>query len=350
MKLYLLQAFTLIFLVTIPVMAGAVYDYDGDGRTDFIVKRNNGDNISFTWYILQSRDGFAARVWGYQYPVNGGFNDGEIPGDFDGDGKWDITVRRSQNLNNAPAIWYIQNSSDGSMTAFHWGLASDKYVPQDYDGDGKDDFAVFRAGWWYILRSTDGQFQAERFGATGAGPLQGGDYDGDGKDDLAVLQFENGSLRQYIRYSQTGFWAQYALGNPQITGVVTGDFDGDGKADVAIWQGNNWLWERSSDGQLGGGIRFGLPQQDVAVPGDYDGDGKTDIAVFRNSGGAVGSNDYFYVLQSRDGFIGVPWGGGGNDDGNLFDNRYIRPTGFRPGMEKFTDRGPFPRLIATGKN
>jgi len=120
-------------------------------------------------------------------------------------------------------------------------------------------------------------------------------------------------------------------------------------------------WIRSSDKQLGGGIRFGIVPGDQPVPGDYDGDGITDIAVFRNSGGGIGSNDYFYVQQSRDGFIGVPWGGGGNTDTYIFDLRYFPKVGFRPAGEppikgekleradEFTDKGPFPRLVATGK-
>jgi hypothetical protein len=321
----------------------AIYDFDGDGRTDFVVKRFNGPDVSFTWFMLESKDGFAARTWGYQYNGAGIF-DGEALGDFDGDGKWDVTVRRAgPNMPNM--FWFVLNSSDGSMTAQHWGITGDEVMPQDYDGDGKTDFAVFRAGWWYILRSSDGQFQAEKFGLVSDNPFQGGDYDGDGKDDMAVLRFANG-LRLFIRYSATGWWIQYNLGNPQFTGVVTGDYDGDGRADVAIWQGNLWLWERSSDGQLGGGLRFGRAQMDTPVPGDYDGDGKTDIAVFRD-----GTQDYFYVEQSRDGFLAIPWGS--FNDGHPIDRRYFQPTGFRPAElngQAFKDKGPFPRLVEIRKN
>lgn len=320
-------------------------DFDGDGRTDFAVMRFSGPNTPHMWFILRSRDGFLAQHWGYESGVGAGFFDGAACGDYDGDGKWDLTVRRA-GMDFPNMFWFVLNSHDESMTAQHWGIIGDLTVPQDYDGDGKTDFAVFRAGWWYILRSSDGRFQAEKFGLNTDNPLQGGDYDGDGKDDLTVVRIEGGGWRQWIRYSATGWWKKYDLGNPQFTGIVTGDYDGDGKADVAIWQGNLWLWERSSDSQLGVGLRFGRAQSDTPVPADYDGDGKTDIAVFRNE-----VQRYFYVQQSRDGFLAVPWGISG--DSNLFDFRYIRPTGFRPAVsngQPFKDKGPFPRLVEIRKN
>jgi len=226
----------IIFLSMTDCLARTIYDFDGDGRMDFIVKRQNGPGTSFNWFILQSKDGFAARTWGYQFPAGSGAGDNNGFGDFDGDGKWDITVAR-MTAPSLPVFWYVLNSHDESMTAQHWGMLGDIVVPQDYDGDGKTDFAVYRNNWWYILQSSDGQFHAEKFGTDVDNPFMGGDYDGDGKDDLAVLRYANG-LQLYIRYSATGWWGHYALGNPQFTGVVAGDYDGDGKADVAIWQGN----------------------------------------------------------------------------------------------------------------
>lgn len=338
--------FVSVLLVVITCSeARTIYDYDGDGRTDFPVIRLSGADTQFTWFILQSRDGFGVRYWGYQYASGSGMNDFNTSGDFDGDGKWDVAVKRG-GASMLNVIWFVLNSHDDSMTAQQWGLASDQSVPQDYDGDGKTDFAVYRAGWWYILRSGDGQFQAEKFGLTTDNPLQGGDYDGDGKDDMAVVRGEGGGWRQWIRLSSTGWWKKYDLGNPQFTGIVTGDYDGDGRSDVAIVQGNLWLWERSSDGQLGGGLRFGRGAQDTPVPADYDGDGKTDIAVFRDEG-----QKYFYVQQSRDGFLAVPWGN--FSDFNLLDRRYVRPAGFRPAElngQPFKDGGPFPRLVEIRKN
>jgi hypothetical protein len=55
---------------------------------------------------------------GLQSAAGAGFFDGEAFGDFDGDGKWDVTVRRAGS--DVPNMfWYVLNSSDGSMTAQH---------------------------------------------------------------------------------------------------------------------------------------------------------------------------------------------------------------------------------------
>jgi hypothetical protein len=333
--------------------ARAIYDFDGDGRTDFIVQRSNGAGTSHTWFIQQSTDGFTAIDWGYQ-PPSGQGGDGPAMGDFDGDGKWDITVVRY-----APpspyAVWYVLNSSDGTMTAQQWGLVSDTRVPQDYDGDLKTDFAVYRSGWWYVLRSSDGQFQAVRVGKPYDEPLMGGDYDGDGKDDMVIVRSTQPNARNmFVHYSSGRRFSQYFLGGYFNTAAVTGDYDGDGKADVAIWQVNGvWSWIRSSDGAGGGGITFGsgVPGFDTPHPADYDGDGKTDPAVLRPYGyNPDNFNLYFLVQQSRDGFIAFPWGLRGLDM-EMYDARSILASPARPsgGVGRLSkDDGPLPRLVATG--
>lgn len=317
---------SLCFLATVlNITAATILDYDGDGKTDLVVARFDQSNPNFVWYILQSRDGFRADVWGLQSTDRPRFE-----GDYDGDGKTDIAVIRL--LPDNPSLyWYILNSQNNTMTVLQWGLKhGDSPMPQDYDGDGKTDIAVFRGGWWYILHSGNSQFFAEKFGTGNDIPLAGGDYDGDGKADLTVIRYTHGQpgtaipTTMYIRQSQNGHWAVYNLGDARFTGVLTGDYDGDGKADVAIWQGNLWLWARSSDNQLEG-VRFGQIPGDRPVPGDYDGDGKTDPAVYRRSF----PQSYFYILQSRDGFRVVPWGA--NDDvtdGSTGGTRYIPAIGF----------------------
>ena len=74
-------------------------------------------------------------------------------GDFDGDGKSDITVFRP-----STAGWYFLNSSTHFTTSggVIWGASTNIPVPGDYDSDGRTDAAVFRpsTGGWYFLKSS----------------------------------------------------------------------------------------------------------------------------------------------------------------------------------------------------
>ena len=68
--------------------------------------------------------------------------------------------------------WYIANSSDGSVSYAVFGLADDIPAPGDFDGDGKADISVFRPsdGTWYRTNSSDGSFFAYQFGTAGDKP------------------------------------------------------------------------------------------------------------------------------------------------------------------------------------
>jgi|CXWL01.1.fsa_nt_gi hypothetical protein len=210
-------------------------DYDGDGKTDVSVYKNvEGQGV---WKIKRSSDdGVTTAAWGLPTDI-------PVRGDFDGDGRLDFTVYRP-----SQGAWYIQKSDNTGFTILSWGIAEDKPIAADIDGDGKDDIVVFRpsTGAWYWLRSSDGQFAAATWGMDGDIPTPG-DFDGDGKGDLAVFRPSNGG----------------------------------------------WYWLRSSDGGFSAAT-WGL-SGDIPVAGNYDADGKTDIAVFRPSDGN------WYVLKSSDG-------------------------------------------------
>ena len=288
------------------IRAGAVGDYDGDGKTDFAVVRRN-DDLSLTWFILQSRDGFRAADFGRHMP-DASVDIPFVPGDYDGDGKNDLAIfRRNPDVNQpTPAYWYFLKSSDHTLSGGQWGLTNDNLAQGDYDGDGKTDFAVYRRGIWYISQSRDG-FYAAQFGLADDTPLGGNDYDGDGKDDLAVVRRTFTSPSEpmptvlYVRLSGSGTLRAWNMGDARSTWVVSGDYDGDGKSDAAGWNHRDWFWIRSSDNQVEV-VTIGQPS-DSPLPGDYDGDGKTDPAIFK-----FGTEYNYYILQSRDGFKAVQWG------------------------------------------
>ena len=135
--------------------------------------------------------------------------------------------------------WYIYNSLTGSVSGAQFGAAADIAVPGDYDGDGKFDIAVQRgngtsAAAFYILGSTIG-FYGTQFGL-GTDTVVSGDYDGDNKTDLTAVRKSNGTLNWYILKSSNNQLLAYSFGATETDSPVQNDYDGDGKTDVAVWR------------------------------------------------------------------------------------------------------------------
>jgi CSLREA domain-containing protein len=210
--------------------------------------------------------------------------------DFDGDGRADMAVYRD-------GFWFIKRSSDGAETTVEWGgLPQDIPVPADYDGDAKADLAVYRDGTWIILRSSNGSVTALGFGGLAQDIPVPGDYDGDGKTDLAV--YRNGIW--FILRSFDGGVTTFGWGGELQDIPVAADYDGDNRPDMAIYRDGIWFVALSSGGVLV--TAWGGLPQDLAVPADYDGDGRADLAVYRNG--------VWFIVQSLDGSIRtVGWGG-----------------------------------------
>jgi hypothetical protein len=70
-----------------------------------------------------------------------------------GDGK-----NRHRDLETFDGEWFIVRSEDFSFYGFPFGTTGDVVAPGDYDGDGKFDVTVFRpsSATWFISRTTAG--------------------------------------------------------------------------------------------------------------------------------------------------------------------------------------------------
>ena len=98
------------------------------------------------------------------------------PCDFDGDGRSDPAIARTNGVN---AFWC----------------------------DGRDDYTIYREGaqsQYWTLRSSDGGVTLQNWGVTNDFPHSVPDYDGDGRTDLANSRRLNGQRQWWVRSSLTG--------------------------------------------------------------------------------------------------------------------------------------------------
>jgi hypothetical protein len=270
--------------------AGFFTDYDGDGRDDYQVYRSSNN----TFYTLQSLGNrIEARSFGETTP---GFLNGYTAADFDGDGRSDLTrFRVSQTTGEF--TWIIFQSETQTVRTVQWGnllQLGDFALAGDFDGDGKQDISVFRRsnGLWAILQSSNNQPRYEYFGTTDDVPVVG-DYDRDGKSDLAVTRAVNGQKIWYIKQSsnnqlRTEQWGLASDINFAFTSHI--DFDGDNAADLVVQRNENgqafFYVLRSSDNSFVA-YQWGLPTDITAVGIDKDGDGKSDIGAIRKINGQM---------------------------------------------------------------
>ncbi len=158
-------------------------DYDGDGKADPAVYRSGATpGEQSTWYYRGSLT--PANVSAVQWGQNGDF---AAPGDYDGDGKNDYVVQRNNGGGQA-RFWMLQTTAGFSSTVF--GIPNDVIVPGDYDGDGKTDLAVIRpvdgTYRWFVQPSSGGAYTETVWGNSATDFAAQGDYDGDGKTDQAI--------------------------------------------------------------------------------------------------------------------------------------------------------------------
>ncbi|MEP6946413.1 MAG: FG-GAP-like repeat-containing protein [Acidobacteriota bacterium] len=286
-------------------------DYNGDGKTDYTVVRNTGGGASgqATWYISTDNGASALTTpWGIA-------SDTFISGDFDGDGKADITVWRA----GAPGVaaFYILQSGTNTLRVDQFGQTGDNpTVVGDYTGDGKADPAVYRSGAnagdqsYFYYRASSGIYSGavvyEPWGLNGDFPAPG-DFDGDGKYDFCIQRNAGGGQAIFWqRLNGSNTVSSFIFGTPTDV-IVPGDYDGDGKTDIMVVRSNagaiDWYLRPSTNPASGGALftTFGASATDYLTQGDYDGDGKTDVAVWRPS--ATPGQSFFFVRSTASGSV-----------------------------------------------
>lgn len=280
-----------------------VSDFDGDGKADYAVTRNQ-NNLKF-WYLWQSAAGFKAVQWGTITDIN-------AASDYDGDGRADFAVYREPTGFPPTYSFYVLESQAERLSFWSFsGFSNLGSTPmhQDYNGDGKTDFAV-RTGEFGLTTILDVRFSGNGnlgFVTTipaGEVPIRIGDMSGDERAEIAHFTLNGNVVTIRNRFTNTARTVQFGQTGDRYQ---MADFDGDGVGDLTIWRPTNgfWFWLRSSDDTLGA-MHWGQ-NGDLPVPADYDGDGKTDFAIYR-----TGSPGYYWIYSSRTKISAFPWGAAGD--------------------------------------
>lgn len=286
----------------------------------------NGQAANGTWSLYVTDDeafdtGSITGGWTLDITAVGTPIASDAPVDFNGDGRSDYVVVRNIGGGASGQIrWFYNLSSGGPTVAFDWGLAGDFFISEDFDNDNKDDIAVWRPGAatvaaFYIHNSATNTARVEAFGQTGDDPTIVDDYNNDGSADLAVYRAGVSPGQQSTWFYRTVAGGPIAYVPWGINGdfPAPGDYDGDGSADFVVQRnqsGAGVFYTRLATGAQFV-THFGLAS-DLIVPGDYDADGKTDIAVVRGSGGSI---LWFYEPSGTAGVTAVQntWGNSATD-------------------------------------
>ncbi|MFT3945126.1 MAG: hypothetical protein QM705_15065 [Ancrocorticia sp.] len=164
--------------------------------------------------------------------------------------------------------FFLSNTWTGATnTEFTWGDANFEVFVGDWDGDGKDTIALRRANQ-FAFSNQNPATNSPRFTFSFGSPYDTfvvGDWDGDGKDTFAIRRGSTFLVKNSL--SGSGYDSSFAFGRPGDE-VFIGDWDGNGTDTLAIRRGSQ-IHISNTNGKTDKVIGFGRPDDDLYV-GSFD--------------------------------------------------------------------------------
>ena len=260
-------------------------DYNGDGKSDLLLKDTNGNLICWLMdgFNVVAGGGLLGTIGTNASLINSSNHGVKAAShDFNGDGVSDVLLTAG----GAFIDWIVQNGLAIAGNFLGGGLTGWTAVGAgDFNGDGVSDILLQSGGT--IVEWTMSNGSVASGGLVGFAPgftVAGtGDFNGDGTTDL-VLQ-AGGTFVDWIVQNGGATSGNFLGGG--LTGwsiVGTGDFNGDGTTDILLQNGGSVVaWDMQNGAVSNGAVTGFAPGFTVVGAGDFNADGTTDILL--QSGG-----------------------------------------------------------------
>jgi hypothetical protein len=269
-------------------LASELGDFNGDGKDDILLRRSDG---LMSQYFMNGFQVTSAQVLG----ANGVEWTLTAVADFNGDGKADLLFRRG----DGQLSIYLLNGSQVLAAQLIGGVDPHfEFVGAgDFNGDGRADILFRRPSDGMLALFLMNGFQvigSQFFGGPGPEWRVRGvrDFNGDGLADILFRRTNDGLLALFLMNGFQNIGASLIGGpGPEFSLVGTRDFNGDGRADMLFRRADGLLALVLVNGfQVLGAQTFSGPGPEFSVLGlgDLNGDGRSDIVFRRVSDGLFG--------------------------------------------------------------
>lgn len=215
----------------------AIGDFNGDGKKDLTVT----DNIfAIVSVLINNGDGtFGAAV---TYSTGGGTARTVRVSDLNEDGHPDLVLA----VSSTNSILVLKNNGNGTFAApiaYPAGDNSPSFIAiDDYTTDGHDDVAVStQTGVAILLGNGNSTLSSATIYAASGIVLSSGDVNGDGVPDLAMPALNSSFVQILVNSGDATFSSPVSFhsgGAGSHTSAIS-DFDADGKNDIAVTNFNS---------------------------------------------------------------------------------------------------------------